>query len=254
MTSSLMLQPFEILVAKGLIAGHRDVSRFGLNPDLGGLESIWDHNGVYVFPPAAIQMEVSSDSASDAAAGTGVRTVLVTGLNANYDEISETVTLNGTTAVLTVALFLRVFNCICLTFGSTGAQVGNIWVGEGVVTAGVPATVYAKVRIGFGQAQMTQYTVPRGYTAYLLEVSAAASATTSNKRTIFSLRVRLFGGGFILGGNAVLVAAPFTLEAAVPRSFVEKTDIDAVADSSDTAVSASASARFLVVRNGSDLL
>jgi hypothetical protein len=53
------------------------------------------------YAAAALQMTVSSSSASDTSAGTGARTVLITGLNANYAVISESVTMNGQTAVTT---------------------------------------------------------------------------------------------------------------------------------------------------------
>src|SRR6478736_1447214 len=84
-------EEFYLQVSRGQIPGHRSITRAGLNQDIdsGAYESLWDHGGLYVFPPSASVMTVSSSSTADAVAGTGARTVLVAGLDANYAEIQE---------------------------------------------------------------------------------------------------------------------------------------------------------------------
>ena len=88
-------EPFELQVARGQIQGHKTLFKFGNNSDINGsLETIWSHGGLYSYLAAASVLKVSSSSANDAAAGTGARTVTLAGLDASYNEISETVSLN----------------------------------------------------------------------------------------------------------------------------------------------------------------
>jgi len=93
-------EPFELQVSRGQIAYHEFIHKFGYNPDIANSnETIWSQGGVYTYPTSASTMYISSSSTADTAAGTGARTATVSGLDANFDEISETVSLNGQAGV-----------------------------------------------------------------------------------------------------------------------------------------------------------
>jgi len=77
------------------------------------------------------------------------------------------VTLNGTTAVNTANEYRHINGFFVLTVGSTGSNEGNINIGSGTVTAGVPAVLYDIIGIGFNQRTTAHYMVPLGYTAYM---------------------------------------------------------------------------------------
>ena len=95
-------EPFELQVARGHIPGHYGLFKFGNNPSVGdSLETIWAEGGLYSYLTAATVLKVSSSSTDDTSAGTGARTVELSGLDADYNEISELVTLNGQTPVNT---------------------------------------------------------------------------------------------------------------------------------------------------------
>jgi hypothetical protein len=161
-------EPFELQVSRGQIQGHRNVTVFGFNSDVDQAQvSVWPLQSLITFPSSAIQMKVSSTSANDTSAGTGARTVVVEGLDANYNEISETVTLNGQTAVTTTASFLRINYAYVATAGSGNSAAGEIYIGTGTVTSGVPATVYDIIKLDYNTTITGSYTVPAGYTAYL---------------------------------------------------------------------------------------
>ena len=161
-------EPFNLQVARGQIPQHQAVVVFGYNSDVDtSIETVWPYGGVLTFPSAALQIKVSSDSASDTSAGTGARTVYIEGLDANHAVISETVTLNGQTAVLTTQSFLHINNCYVATAGSLVSAAGNIYFGTGTVTAGVPATVYDVILFDYNSRITGSYTIPAGYTAYL---------------------------------------------------------------------------------------
>jgi hypothetical protein len=160
-------EPFNLQVSRGQIPNHQTVVVFGYNADIDtSIETVWPHGGLLGFPTSALQMKVSSDSASDTAAGVGARTVYIEGLDADHAPISEIVTLNGQTAVLTTNSYLHINNCYVATAGSNYSAAGSIYIGTGTVTAGVPATVYDVILYDYNARVTGSYTVPAGYTAY----------------------------------------------------------------------------------------
>lgn len=161
-------EPFELQVARGQIQGHRSVVVFGFNPDVDTSQvSVWPLPSLITFPSAALQMTVSSTSANDTSAGTGARTVVVQGLDANYNEVSETVTLNGQTAVTMTTSMLRINYASVATAGSGNGAAGDIYIGTGTVTAGVPATAYDIIKFDYNTTITGSFTIPAGYTAYV---------------------------------------------------------------------------------------
>ena len=163
------IEPFELQLSRGQITGHKLVTISGYNPDIDTTwESLIPSGGFIAYPATAVQMKVSSSSASDTAAGVGARTVTITGLDGNWNELSETVTLNGQTTVLTTSLFFRVNGLSVASAGTSLANVGDIYFGNGVVTAGVPATIYDMIPAGFNNRQTHAYSVPAGYTGYIV--------------------------------------------------------------------------------------
>ncbi len=107
-TSSM---PYLYDIAEGNVANHDAVRRFGRNPDVGtAMETVYGTSNLKTYLAAAERLQVVSTDVDDdgAPAGDGARTLLITGLDADYAEISETVTMNGQTNVLTDASFLRV--------------------------------------------------------------------------------------------------------------------------------------------------
>jgi hypothetical protein len=127
-------------------------------------------------------MKVSSGNANDTANGTGARTIILFGLVSDYTETSETITLNGQTAVTTTTAFLRINNAYVLTAGSSNSAEGNIYIGTGTVTAGVPATIYDTIHFNYNARITGSYTIPANHTAYLVDgslSSAQASGSTA---------------------------------------------------------------------------
>ena len=167
-TASGSTEPFELQVSRGQIPGHRNVTVFGFNGDVDQTQvSVWPLASLITFPAAALQMKVSSTSANDTSNGTGARTVVVQGLDANYNEVSETVVLNGQTAVTMTASLLRVNYAYVLTAGSGNSAAGDIYIGTGTVTAGVPATTYDIIKFDYNTTITGSYTIPAGYTGYV---------------------------------------------------------------------------------------
>jgi len=163
-------EPFDLQVARGQIEGHSTVSIFGYQPSIGTSSiAVWENASAYTFPSSASTMTVASGSASDNGA-----TVLVVGLDANWNQIQETVTI-ATGGTTTVNSYLRINNLFLATPAS--GQTTNV----GQITIKVSTTTYAQINVGIGKSQNAWYSVPANYEFYLdqVEINTSNSYTSS---------------------------------------------------------------------------
>lgn len=149
-------------VGLGLVPGATRVAALGNNPDVdtGGIEDVWSGGGAYPWMTGSTSLEIVSDSANDAASGTGARTVTVNGLDANYIQVSQTVTLNGLAAVSLPTQLFRINSALIVSAGSGKTNAGSITVrdsGGGTARAIIP--------VGYGITRQAVFTVPAGKTA-----------------------------------------------------------------------------------------
>lgn len=149
-------------VGQGLISGagkgiyQNSIHKFGQNPDIdsGSVpEAIWPVGGQITWPSSAATASISSDSANDAAAGTGIQTLFVQGVDASFVRISETITLNGTTPVSTVNSYLFIDRMFGVLSGSNERNVGNI-------TATIGGNTVAYIGAGDGQTLQAAMVLP----------------------------------------------------------------------------------------------
>jgi hypothetical protein len=180
-------EAFGLQISRGQIQGHSTVIVFGYNPDVDtSEETVWPDGGLIPHPTVASVLKISSSSADDASAGTGARTVFIEGVNGNFAVVSETVILNGQTAVNTTNSYLYVNSFYVATVGSGGANAGNINAGTGTVTSGVPAVLYDIIAAGYNNRTTGHYCVPAGYTGYMTEgLLSAGQASGSTSVTTF---------------------------------------------------------------------
>lgn len=222
---------------------------FALNPDIDSNtvpELVWGQGGNLALVSAAGAVSVVSASANDAAAGTGARTIRVTGLDASYFEVSETVTLNGTTPVSLTATMLRINRVEVLTAGSGEVNAGAI-------TASIGATVVTSIPAGAGICQTALFTVPADYDKALLVnifVSVSSNSAASGvvnlvkrsssgvRQTIVSYALDTYGNNFV---ERNLMEAPIVLE--------PKTDLWAIVTSATAnKVAVAANWKLLLVK------
>ena len=216
-----------VRIAIGLVPNVSIVRKIGYNPDIdtGTLpEDVWSGGGTYTgFPTQAEKLEVFSSSASDTAAGVGARTISITGLDTNWNEVTETVTLNGVTGVQTVNTFRRFTRALVLTSDGTNSafNVGDITIRHATTTA----NVFGILRAGTGATQEGCYTVPAGYTGVLkiLHIDVDRSVTSAIAGNLY---VRPFN-------TSPRLQRPFTASSSYPGSddlvggfvITEKTDV-----------------------------
>jgi hypothetical protein len=249
-------EDFNLQLARGQVLNHRHIFKYGYNGACGATsETIWFQSGVYTWSSAAVKLKISSDNGADDGdpAGNGANTVTVEGLDGNYAEISETVTMNGTTPVETDATFLRTHRMYVATAGSGLTNTGVIYAadtGDSYGTPGVPDTATGiRSTIGAGEGQTLQafYTVPAGYTAYLYNITSSSfNATNSSDVTLVS---RLVGGAFRTQNKFTVFKGSFLMPYAAPAVFPEKTDLEMRVVGNASATDASGTMDIILVKN-----
>ena len=250
-----LTEPFNLQVARGQIAYHESIYKFGNNPEVAdSVETVWPQGGLYSYLSAATVLKVSSSSTNDTSAGTGARTVELFGLDGDYNEISEVVTLNGQTEVNTTQSYLRINRMVVRSAGSGGANAGIIYAGTGTVTTGVPANIYATINgDGTNQTLMALWTIPAGYTGYLMQYDVS-NGTTSNTPAVCKLLLvaRPYGEVFQTKDvKSLTTGMHIENTLVVPVEFAEKTDIEVRAISSSASVTFDISSAFemLYIKN-----
>lgn len=232
-------EPFELQVSRNQIPYHKRVFKFGFNPDIDGTEeTIWDVGGIYVYPSSAVAMTATT-TAGTASDDNGVL-VTIEGLDTDYNEVSEEVTLAGAGTATTTQTFLRVYRAFV-----SGSQepTGTINIANG-------GTTYARITLGVNQTLMALWTVPAGYTAYINHINIATGTTNANQYITASFVSREINKVFrtqlkqTIGRGGV---ADFVIE--YPLPFEEKTDLEVRAVSSGTNNLVSADFEILYIKN-----
>jgi len=244
-------EPFGLQVSRGQIQGHSSVIVFGYNSDVDtSEESVWPAGGTIPHPTTASVLKISSSDANDTSAGTGAQTVFIEGLDGNFAVVSETVTLNGQTAVNTTNSYLYVNRFYVVSVGSGGVNAGNINAGTGTVTSGVPAVLYDIIATGYNNRTTGHYCVPAGYTAYMTE--GIFSAGQSSGSTAVTGFLKQHGPDNILRVGAVATvnnnAAVFVFEQ--PYIIPEKNCVGATAIGASANNAVSSYFNIILIKNG----
>lgn len=140
----------------------------------------------YTEQSSNAQRSVVSSSASDSAAGTGIRSVkIVYYTSAGVGPFEEIITLNGITAVNTVASNICFIDSItAVTVGSGGVAAGNITVRS---TAGGGGVAIKQLSLGDTQSLDAVLYVPVGKTAFITGLRVGHNGTTVGSGARFAL-------------------------------------------------------------------
>jgi hypothetical protein len=234
-------EPFELQVARGQIPGHYSIFKFGVNPTIQNVEeTVWEGGGLYVYPSSALIMTVSSGSG---ATDNGV-VMTISGLDADYNELSETVTLAGSGTATTTNSFLRVNRAFV-----QGSQEP-----EGPITVANGGVTYAYVN-GGNQTLMAVWTVPAGYDGYITQLDVTVLTEQNNKFGNIRLVTREQGGVFRTQDSFSAEGGAITLPYSIPVRIPEKTDIEyrAVASGLNADLRVSAAFEVLYIQKAGPL-
>ena len=211
-------EEFKLDVARGKARGTSVRNIFGQNDaQTTDFRAVWELSNTtdYVFPSTAQIMTVASDSASDA----GVQ-ILIKGLDVDYLEISEVVTLTATT-VDTTQQFLRINDIV--TVGTQNlVTTSTVTVKDTGLT-----TTFAQIDPGHGRNQAAIYTVPANCEFYLYRLDGF-SADDSNPPQQKAARFRnvvTLESGIILRVATTEFFNQMNIQRRFPFKYSEKTDI-----------------------------
>lgn len=208
-------QADELDVMRGLVQGEYIISKFAYNPGIDTAsvpEDIWNGGGTYTgFPTTAAEtFEVASNDANDTSAGTGARTVRFFYYDDDCNMFDSSgnflffdVTLNGTTYVTSGVTGMRIWSGKVLTSGSGETNAGDITCRWNSTTS----VIFAVMPAGFGQTQISNFTIPEGYRGYLKSYASEMLDTSANEAQM-AIRVRDFDS------NTFRLTSPFAITTA----------------------------------------
>lgn len=164
-------------IPAGSITNYSSVNKFGRNT--GSTQDtkvdLWSGGGTYPFPATADITHIRE--AVDTVADRGA-IIEVQGLNTDWGLTIQTVTLNASNSTTPVALttaLRRVFRMSVQSNVVLGSDIEIRNVGGG--------TTYGRIVAGVNQTQMAIYTVPSGYTAYVVSYFGSVAKTTAQGPT-----------------------------------------------------------------------
>ena len=203
-------EDFWLSIARGDIEDTASIDKFGYLPTATtSYKTVWDGDNVYAYPPSAVTMTATSASG---ATDNGVEITIV-GLDTDYKDLSETVTLAGLGTATTTGEFLRVFRA----YVSNGTDL------DGDTTIANGGTTYAKIFAEMQQTLMAVYTIPTGYKGYLV---AGNLSVEKNQPVVAKLMTRQFGGVLRVTGLVTSFGVPFQRQWKIPPVLPAKTDIE----------------------------
>lgn len=212
-------------IARGRVPGARPFAAFGERVTSGAAARrvLWSTGMPNTLTvPDAVQMSFVST-------GSDTRRMKMVYLDGNLDERVETVTLNGTTPVLTVATDVRFINSLYSLDGPTAARTVT------VTSGGVQ---FARVNADEVQFSQAVYRAPRQRRLMITSLYAGSSSASSDARVGVKFETTFFNGdsfaeqGILhpVGGIALQDSAatlsfdPFPIPAGEIVAFTIKTD------------------------------
>lgn len=176
-----------IPIRTGLVKGGRPISLRSYKNSIGTGTYYYNEVGtgaslnISLPSLSGVILSIASGSVNDAfPSGTGARIIQVRGLNTDWDEITENILLNGQTKVNSTKTFIRVNEFVVVNVGSTGSNVGRIYISDSADTfvSGIPQTrLYRSMAINGNLSGGSTYSVPRGHTCHITNVIVSTDAT-----------------------------------------------------------------------------
>ena len=224
-----------LAIAKGDVVDTTFVHKFGNAKDFDttdGEVTIWDgaEDGTswelmnYVYSTIADIDSISSSNGAD------TQSIAIQGLDANWDLVSQTITLNGQTRVALTTPLIRVFRAFN---DSSSNLIGHVIIYvNGAITGGVPNTnadIRAVVDPVNQQTLMCIYTIPNGKTGYMRDWYMATSG--GNKSSSYAVRLvsrnenKVFRTKHVSAMDS-LSPIPYQHQYTEPEVFQAKTDIE----------------------------
>jgi hypothetical protein len=227
---------------RGLKAGYGTANKFGYNKDLdtgANGETVRPSGGLFTPVTSAQTLNAVSSSAADDTGGTGCSYLRIIGLDADYNELTEDIFLDGTNAVTTTNSFIALNRAVGIFFGSSQNNVGNI-----TITQTTSGTEMGYIIATACITQQLIYTVPLNQEAQLdlLELDALKISGGGSPRVRFLLK------SYVPDSNGIYITIDQTIDTSITNKYIlnppysseveHKTTIwiDAITDGNNTEV------------------
>ena len=159
-STSVRPSDFHTEVALGRRQGHTTWNKFGYNLDVDtGTEIIASWGGTYQFLTTGETISIVSTSTADDDGDTGVNSVVVYGVDENWDEQTVVYTMDGTTPVVSVESWIGINRVAVFLSGSGQTNAGTI-----TVTASSSGYTMAEIPVGIGVTQQMIFFVAQNHT------------------------------------------------------------------------------------------
>ncbi|MFZ9265087.1 MAG: hypothetical protein ACO222_07995, partial [Polynucleobacter sp.] len=196
---------------------------FGFNRSIAtSFETIFnDGGGVYSFPSSALVLSLVSSAADTCV-------VCVYGLDSDWLEISENVTLTGTTPVTTTKSFFRVNGAYVVS----GTQSGNVSITNN-------GTKYAYIEALTGVSQACILSTSATKAAYITNVHFSSGTVNSNKYLVGRAYIKENGKALQRFWQSSWAIGAMTYDVPVPFKIPPKTDfaLEAMSSSGENEIS-----------------
>ena len=230
--SFLATDDYHLNVSRGLTKHASSLFKFGYSANVGSTvtETVWDGGTAYTYPAVSNTVVVTSDGG---ASDSGLQ-ILVSGLDANYAELEETVTLSALGTANTGNTFSRVFR----SYNAGSTEMNSV---TDYMVLQMSGSTVAQFSGEDEQTLMAVYTVPAGKTLYIKRAMVSSGTENGNRFIRASLVARRDGGVFRTAAKFSLKYSSFDGVFEYPLAFPAKTDIEvrAITSSSTAEVAAS---------------
>lgn len=214
--SKQLFKDSPLSIAQGEVNGHSGEHKFGAVPAMSQNQTgtIWDVNDT-TYPWAswasAGTVTIPTVNASD-----NGKKITIVGLDVDYNAQSEEITVSSSGSVTSTNSYIRLYRA----YVSEGAtNVAAINVQKSSVTV-------LRINANMGQTLMAIYTVPAGYTAYLVQGTATCQDGADATGNMY---VRYDGQSAFRIGHSFEIAGDggqYLYKFAIPIRLPAKTDVD----------------------------
>ena len=207
-----ILRDSYLSIAQGQIDGYSVVHVTGYNPDVDTAsdETVWAAGGLYPWSvwDSTRAVTVVSTSASDQGS------VVVSGLDADFNPITEEINCAGLTPTTGTTQFKRVNSAVYKNGAANNA---------GTITLTGNGNTIGLITAGIGQTLNGIYTVPAGHTAYILSGDFSVHKNQDSQVRFF---VRPFGQSFRIAHIGEVFENVYRYDFVAPLAMTEKSDLD----------------------------
>jgi hypothetical protein len=202
------------LMSPGFLSGFSDAIVTGVtyNTISNVADAAFDYDAVLG------KLNIVSASANDTTAGTGIQTLIINGLNEDFDEITEIVSLLGTTAVQSTNNFQRVNSTLVLASGALRGAGGDITCSS----VDFPGSIHFKIMATQNASHIGRVCTPRGKTY----IFGNFTASLGNGDEVV-IKAYFHNAGVPLQDVSEIIAFQnaFTVASNLPTPLGEKTDL-----------------------------